>query len=320
MLDRLLDAKSNEMDELLNSYVKEGHSVNYLLHNFSLFNTEKKKIIIERFYKFRHYNFNEIITSNEDTVLMIDYLTKYGYSAYDYLKKMAEPKKYLEKKVIDDIIEPIGSEILIRDFSDYFKDEILETKFDCYELLRIKEKLSKEEIIKIYKKTFSDCDFIFDEYLSFNEKKEYTKVFLSENSDMYFVAEFLIKERAYDKEDFDKLILLIGAFAPASSIYNVLMKENLSDSQKIMLEKSLYDTKDIEYIAYYTFYKNKKEFNRLFGSVLLFLGFVKLNRELFKESAIINDIIDSAEASNEKYVDNVASKIEVSYKITPKNK
>lgn len=319
MLDRLLDAKLSEMDELLNSYVKEGHSVSYLLNNFSLFNIEKKKIIIERFYKFWHYNFNEIITSNEDIVLMIDYLTRYGYSSYDYFKKMTEPKKYLEKKVIDDIIEPIGSEILIRGFGDYFKDEIIETKFDCYELLKIKEKLSKEEIIKIYKKTFSDCNYIFDEYLSFNEKMEYTKVFLSENSDMYSVAEFLIKERAYDKEDFNKLILLIGAFAPASSIYNVLMKEKLSDSQKLMLEKSLYDTKDIEYIAYYTFYKNKKEFNRLFGNVLLFLGFVKLNKELFKNDEIINDIIESAEAKNEKYVDSVVSKIQTTYKIKPKN-
>lgn len=42
MLDRLLDAKLSDMEELLNAYVKEGYSIVYLISNFELFSKEKK--------------------------------------------------------------------------------------------------------------------------------------------------------------------------------------------------------------------------------------------------------------------------------------
>lgn len=317
MLDRLLDAKLSDMEELLNEYVNGGYSVIYLLENFNLFSSQKKKMLIERFYSHYNYKFNEIITKNKDIVLIIEYLFDNGTytDIYNYTLKLKDPKKYLKKEHLDEIVTIISTGVLVQDFGIYFKEEIIKTKVDCYELLIIKEKLSKEEIIEIYKKTFNSYKNIFENYLNNDERREYTKIFLSENSDMYFIAEFLIKEKAYDEEDFDKLILLIGAFAPASSIYNILMNEKLSDLQRIILEKSLYDTKDIEYIAYYTFYKNKEEFKRIFKGTILFLGFVMLYEHLFENKKVLKGIIEEIEKENVNYVDNITNKINTSYEL-----
>lgn len=322
MLDRLLDAKLSEMDELLNLYVKERHSVVYILDNFSLFNKEKKKMIIKRFYYYHQTKFEKMISSNEDVALMIEYFMEkpeiYVYAASKFMKKLSEPKKYVKDKYIDVIISNTSTDSIIENFNSYFKNEILELKDDYYKLLNVKEELTSEDIVAIYEKTFKflpECKMLFDHYLNFAEKKEYTKLYLTHNPESYDITHYLIKQRAYDKEDFDKLILLVGCFSSAELIYDVIINEQLTESQEKMLEKALYDTRNIEYIAYYTFYKNKKEFNRLFKSSLLFLGFVKLNEHLFKDKEILEDVIDAIETKKVNYTDNVINKINTTYQI-----
>lgn len=319
MIKKIMEADLWDVPELLDTYVREGYNVDYLIDSFEQFDNEKKELLIKRFYKYHMLQFNKVISKNEDCVLMIKYLLSKNLqiSAYLYLKKMSEPKTKLEQNDINKILEYIKTITIANDFGGYFINEVIILKKDYYEMLKVKEKLSNEDKEKIYNKSFESFDIeIFDEYLSYDEKVAYTKLFLNKKSDNYNLTNYLLKKHYYNsKEDYDKLILLIGAFASAEIIYQVIMRENLNDSQIKILEKALYDTLDIEYIAYYTFYKNKKEFKRLFKSTILFLGFVKLNEHLFKNKEILKNITEEIESKNNNYVDSITSKINTTYKI-----
>ena len=88
----------------------------------------------------------------------------------------------------------------------------------------------------------------------------------------------------------------------------------MNESQNKMLEKALLDTHDIQYISYYYFYKNREMFLKLFGSTLLFLSFVGMNKELFTNTIILSAITKLIKEENKKYQDETNSNIAMVYK------
>lgn len=324
MIEKVKTASLNEMEEVLNEYVREGYDVDKLLDNFNEFDFEKKVIIVKRFWNTNYHKFEEVVTYAKDIEFMIKYLMERRLTAYayDYLVKIISKEMIgVEINYLNEIIDYVSTDAMVNDTGSYFLNEILNKKTDYYKLLSIKDKLSDDEIDLIYNKSFereNDFIHIFD-YLRCDEKKEYTRKFVSINSDNYMLAKALLYSGYYDEESYEKLLLLIGAFASADVIYDVLIDHQVNKSQKQMLEKALYDTKDIEYIAYYTFYRNKKEFNRLFGSGLMFLAFVSLNKQLFTNERMLLSVTDAIKEKEVKYTDSIVNKIDTSYQIKPKN-
>lgn len=315
-IERINDASFDETRNLLDEYVREGYSVDNLLDNFESFTTEKKKILIVRFYNYNMSKFEEKIKSVEDCKLLIEYLLgrKLPMNAYFYMKKINDPKSFVKQDYINEMLKNVKIRTIVEDYGEYFIDEVLNIKEDYFDLLIAKDKLSKETKEKIYKKSFNCIDpEKFDEYLNYEEKLAYTNLFVNAKTKNYYFAYYLIWKKFYAKEDLDKLISLIASFAPSDIIYYVLKNEDLNKSQIKVLEKALYDTLDIEYIAYYTFYKNKKEFKRLFKNTILFLGFVSLNEHLFKNKVELQSVIKDIEKENVNYVDDVIAKIGTTY-------
>lgn len=328
MIEKVKTASLNEMEEVLNVYVREGYNIDKLLDEFNMFSKEKRQILIKRFFNGKHYKFLEVLTKTDDKVFMVDYLVNKNLImyAFEFLSGICDPKSFVKSDNINKILNVITTDAIIENFGTYFKDEILELKDDYYKLLSKKDELSDDDIRKVYIKSFAmefeEYKSFHYHYLSYKEKFKHTKIFLSENCSNYYLAKMYLDKGDFYDEDFGKLLLNIGCFAPADVIYDVLIRHErmFNESQKLMLEKSLYDTRDIEYIAYYTFYKNKKEFNRLFKSAILFLGFVRLNEELFKNTEILNDVVNEIKEKEVKYTDSgVVNKIDTSYQIKPKN-
>lgn len=240
--------------------------------------------------------------------------------AYNVFKTM-----YNTKLIGNDLVEKmlLNQNILLiyDDFGDIFKGILLK-RYDYYKLLQKKDILSDELINKIYKK----CINSFDEYnkvkyyLDNDEAKKLTSIFISSKSDNVLIATDIIKSKNYDEKEYDRLLIIIGTFGTADIIYDVLMTQKLNESQNKMLEKALLDTHDIQYISYYYFYKNREMFLKLFGSTLLFLSFVSMNKELFTNTIILSAITELIKEENKKYQDETNNNIAMVYKIKKDDK
>ena len=200
------------------------------------------------------------------------------------------------------------------DFKDVFEDILLKRN-DYYKLLEKKDLLNDKLINEICKK----CITSFDEYnkvkyyLNDEETKKLASIFISSNNNSSWtwikILEEIIKVYDelkidacdYDEKDYNRLLIIIGTFGTADVIYNALMNQKLNESQSKMLEKALLDTHDIQYISYYYFYKNREMFLKLFGSTLLFLSFVSMNKELFTNTIILSAITELIKEENKKY-------------------
>ena len=124
----------------------------------------------------------------------------------------------------------------------------------------------------------------------------------------------MLNDKTYYEQDYDRLILLIGMFGSASIIYDTLMNEqNLSDSQIKMLEKALLDTHSIEYISYYYYYKRKNLFFGMYKSSLLFISFVYMNKNSFKNTYILDSIISEIKKECEEFSTSIAEKFGIPY-------
>lgn len=278
--------------------------------------SEERKLIIYKlvaeFYNFDTDSLKEI-NKDEDKVKFFEcvknsmLMGKYGYYV---LLNIKVPKENISEESIKTILEYEKTEFIYTTSGAYFADEILKYKEDYYKLLEIKDKLSEEIITMIYEKASSkeeDYEKVIG-YLKDDELKNYTKVFVKIGTNA-LIAKNIINNKYYFEEDFDALLEVIKNYGDAKVIYNILMSEKLDDKQTKMLEKALLKTSSIEYISYYYFYRNMKEFIKIFGSALLFLSFVYLNKDKFTDETILNDIISKIKdrsSYNEKVQEKVS--------------
>lgn len=258
---------------------------------------------------------------DEDRKLLISLLLEKNKKAlaYDVMRFMDDPTT-LDEKTITIILSCKNSLMIYECFGELFIDAILKRnvidQYDAYKLLEKKDVLSEETLIKIYEKSFGNVgDYLFAiKYLDDNEKKDLTRIFINKKQDNVDIIKRILKDKNYHKEDYNRLILLVGMFGSASVIYGTLMNEqNLSDSQIKMLEKALLDTHSIEYVSYYYFYKRKDLFINMFGSSLLFLSFVNMNKILFKNTNILNNIIKEIKEECEEFNVKITEKFGIVY-------
>ena len=298
---------------LLKSYLEDGYSVKNLLKNIT--DAGKRKIMLEMIFKQPIIEPTKMIEdcydymlSDEKVYVFRIVLEKSPLQAYYFLRKINNPKAKLTSEEIAKIINQTTTGVVIEDYNSYFAEELLK-KDDYYELLSIRQNLLKNIIDEIYEKSIlktDDHDFIrVIEYLNNEEKQNYARMFLNLDSKNYKIAMYVLDNKIYFKEDFDKLLKIVGNNAPADVIYKVLMNETLSEENKKTLEKGLLRTGDIEYISYYYFYKNKDVFIQLFGSTLLFLSFVMINKSIFKNKLLLEEVIIKIKAENASYSDDV---------------
>lgn len=312
---------------LLKNYLDDGYSVKNLLENIK--DKDKRKIILEMVFYRSLYSSQKMIKDyfeyidNEEKIYVFRIILKRSpLQAYDFYKEIENPFSNLTDDEISKVVDQLATEVIIKDFDACYVNLIFSTKLinrkDYYKLLEIKEHLSRDVIKSIYKKSFlkeSKKDFLrVIEYLNEEEKKEYSNLFaLDHSSNNYELATYILNNKLYKEENLNKLIDIIGNNAPACVIYDTLMSDNLNVQSINKLEVYLLKTRDIEYISYYYFYKNKKSFIALFGSTLLFLSFVKLNESKFKNTKILNDVISKIKDENVIYTDNVMNKFGSSY-------
>lgn len=302
---------------LLKSYLEDGYSVKNLLKNIT--DAGKRKIMLEMIFKQPIIEPTKMIEdcydymlSDEKVYVFRIVLEKSPLQAYYFFRKINNPKAKLTSEEIAKIINQTTTSVVIEDYNSYFAEELLK-KDDYYELLSIRQNLLKNIIDEIYEKSIlktDDHDFIrVIEYLNNEEKQNYARMFLNLDSKNYKIAMYVLDNKIYFKEDFDKLLKIVGNNAPADVIYKVLMNETLSEENKKTLEKGLLRTGDIEYISYYYFYKNKDVFIQLFGSTLLFLSFVMINKSIFKNKLLLEEVIIKIKAENASYSDDVAKAV-----------
>ena len=286
---------------------------------------EKKKSVYDFFISNNSINsfanLGMYLKNDDDRALFIKCLLEKDetHKAYCIMKYMDNPQR-LSDDVIEEVIKYENSDMVIKDFDLLFINMIL-NKSDYYKLLKYNNKLSTDVIRKIYIKSFNSLDDYYNVmyFLNDKEKKEYTKVFLEEKSDNAIIVNSILKNKDYEKEDYERLLLIVGMFAKADVIYDVLMRENLNKEQEKMLKKALLDTGNVEYIAYYYFFKEIDNFKLLFGSALLFLAYVQMNKEKFKNKKILKDVIDKIkEENNKEFSSKIESKVGVSYTKKPK--
>ncbi len=316
-LKQIRDEESFKL--LLKRYLDEEYSVKNLLEN--IIDNQKRKIIFDILFSKPLFNSEEIIKnnydylSNDDKVYIFRLVLKNSpLQAYFFLKEIEDSKKYLTNEEILNVLSSVPTDIVINDFNSYFQEELLK-KDDYYKLLSIKKDLKNDTIKNIYGKSFRLKKGYLSvvTYLSDEEKKDYTKMFLDLGVTNYEIAIDLINNKYYNDNCYDGLLKVIENYAPSSIIYDVLMKEKLSEKQQKSLEKALLKTCDIEYISYYYFYKNKEKFIELFGSTLLFLSFVMLNKRKFKNDDILQDVILKIKEANAIYADDVINKVKKAY-------
>lgn len=308
---------------LLKSYLEDGYSVKNLLKNIT--DAGKRKIMLEMIFKQPITEPTKMIEdcydymlSDEKVYVFRIVLEKSPLQAYYFFRKINNPKAKLTSEEIAKIINQTTTSVVIEDYNSYFAYELLK-KDDYYELLSIRQNLLKNIIDEIYEKSIlktDDHDFIrVIEYLNNEEKQNYARMFLNLDSKNYKIAMYVLDNKIYFKEDFDKLLKIVGNNAPADVIYKVLMNENLNEENKKRLEKDLLRTGDVEYISYYYFYKNKNEFLKLFGSSLLFLTFVMFNKSAFKNKLILGDVTSKIKEENISYSQDVMKNIAKSKKM-----
>lgn len=285
---------------------------------------ERKKIIYNYTLDYLPFNCRYIsskLDSDKDRKLLINVLLERDEKsvAYDVMSVMNNPK-ILDEEDIKLILSIRNSLSIYECFGELFIDVILKRnvidQYDAYKLLEKKDVLSQDTIIKIYEKSFNNIsDYLMVlMYLDDKEKKDLTNIFINKKHDNVDIIKRILKDKNYYKEDYNRLILLVGMFGSASVIYGTLMNEqNLSDSQIKMLEKALLDTHSIEYVSYYYFYKRKDLFINMFGSSLLFLSFVNMNKFLFKNMNILNNIIEEIKEECEEFNVSITEKFGIAY-------
>lgn len=299
MLESLKYSDSDKTYNLVKDYIKRYGAVN-LINSLSL-DDERKKYVYK--YILDIYTYGSVLFSNlkneKDKYLFYEFLCDY-YGEYDYsiFKKLKNPKENLKKEYVDTILNNVSVEELIYDFGLYFKEEILNTE-KFYLLLKEKDKLDSEFKKKIYDKVNTYDEYVsVKEYLNGSEITELSTILIKKENKNIDILYDLYINNYYTNENEKYLVDTICKLGSARILYNVLKSEKLDEVETKEYEKSLYDTNNIEYIAYYYFYHNKEKFNLLFKSAILFLSYVSLNRDKFKNNTELDKIINIIKEEN----------------------
>lgn len=321
--------KENDLDKfnvLLSEYINQGYSVDTLLEVTSKFRGNKRNLVLDHLVDDMPISSLDKIGESKylndaDRVYVIKKLMddNIHISTLPYLvmEHIDAPKKYFSKEEIKRILTDINSEEIIDNYGAYFAEELLDLDdLNASLLLKIKKDLPNNVINMIYEKSFNSwqtCSYIeIILFLNDEEKKEYAKLFLESNINNYVIAKVILFSGFYYKKDKPRLLKIL-AYATADIIYDVLMNETLNKKQTDVLEKALFKTGNIEYISYYYFFKDREKFASLFGSALLFLSFVTLNKEKFNNSNILDTIISEIKEEEILFKDSVNSKINAVY-------
>jgi len=301
ILEELKKCDSSEEKELIDLYIKNSY-YGEIIDKIINFDLDKRiRIFKNIFLDFEYIN-------NQET--LINYHNLYRESGfvfdYDLIKKIDNPKDNLNSKYISEMLDKKDSETLVKDYGNYFEDEILK-KDDFYCLLMIKDLLKKETVNIIYERINDYKKYLkLKKYLEYDydELVSYGKVFTQKGYTDAKIAYDILVNKWYTEENIDYLITVFVSNSTALQLYNVLMTNNFEGEYKEILEKALYDTGNIEYIAYYYFYRNKEKFILLFGSSTLFLVYVLNNKEKFT-STILKDVLNKIKEETKEVSDKV---------------
>lgn len=303
IIENLQKCDSSEENELIELYLKNSY-YEEIIDKITSFDLEKRKRIFTNLFK-KGLNYNYI--NNQKTLINYHNLYResgYGFD-YDLVKKIDNLKECLDSKYILELLNKKDSKTLVNDYSNYFEDEIL-NKNDFYYLLEVKSSLKSSTVNKIYIETYDYVRYLnIKKYLTKEELISYSKVFTDEGYiDIKIIYDFLLNGY-YNEDNIDILLNEFTSFATDRQIYDVLMTDNFDGKYKNMLEGALYDSGNIEYIAYYYFYKNKEKFILLFGSIALFLSYLLNNEQRFTNKAILSDVINKIKEETKEVSDRV---------------
>ncbi len=316
-----------KIKEFLSIYVNNGFSTESLLEVAKDFKESKRNLVLDYLVDTSILNLSKIAGSNylkdTDKVYVIKKLIDNDKDilplAYLIMNHVDDPKKYFTSHEINLILKDVDTKEIIESYGTYFASYLLD-KPNYYYLLEIKKDLNSSVLNEVYIKSFCSKDdyLIVINYLNNEEKKDYVDKFLNYKEANYEIAYDILKNKYYKKEDHEKLLKIISG-AKASIIYEILMEEPLNEKENKMLEKALLKTGDIEYIAYYYFFKNKEKFILLFGSSLLFLSFVALNKNTFKNKKLLNTITKIIKDEEAYFSEEVKTNVDIAYHKMQKN-
>lgn len=311
-----------KLKELVSIYIDYGYSLDVLLEVVKDFEGNKRNLVLNLLVDASLICVNKIAKSkylgDNDRVYVIKKLindNKYVSTiAYGVMIYIDDPKKYFNDDEIKKVLRNINIKEIIDKYGVYFAKELL-NRPDYYYLLKVKKELPNEVLNQIYFKSFRFKSDYLNVIAQLNEedKKDYVKTFLKLGCTNYEIAFDIIKNKYYQEEDYVRLLKVIGHYAPANIIYDILMNEILDKKEIDMLEKALLKTGNIEYISYYYFFKDREKFILLFGSALLFLSFVTLNKESFNNLNILDVIINKIKEEEVLFKDSINCKINAAY-------
>ena len=110
----------------------------------------------------------------------------------------------------------------------------------------------------------------------------------------------ILDYKCYENSDMEFLINKLCEEAKAKYLYLLLIDEydcldKISKEQKEKIERTLKETKSIEYNLYYEFYKGKDILIKNFGGVLALYLFLKSNVYVFKDKETYKYVLESIE-------------------------
>lgn len=208
---------------------------------------------------------------------LLEWLTK--NSGIDILKNLYSKTK--DNNILDIVLEKrisIETFIKFEDFlpNDYkikFMDKLIE-KCSISSIIDNIDTISDDAIIYMYRK----------------KKEDLT------SKDICTILDY----KCYENSDIEFLINKLCEEAKAKYLYLLLIDEydcldKVSKEQKEKIERTLKETKSIEYNLYYEFYKGKDRLIKNFGGALALFVFLKANAYDFKNKETYKYVLESIE-------------------------
>lgn len=257
----------------------------------------------------------EILKTDEEKALLIECMPKFPKGICCILFQM--DKESIKRLVAKDKIKLVLEEIQCWDniydkFGDILEDEMIEIDAR-YRIMPYVNELSCSAFEKVCKRNLDIDGYnrLIEELKEPVKRRIYTNVFIKEKCCDAYVASKILDAKDYEEAEVNKLLMVVASFGKASIIYENLKINTLTESQRKMLEKALLETHNIEYISYYYFFNNKREFIKLYGSMLAFAAFASLHKELFKNTLILGVIMESIKDMTEstEYLEDISTRI-----------
>ena len=282
---------------LVKTYINKEYNV-YNLMNLNI-SDDKKSALYETIIVYLYDNlFYYHIKEEKDKVLFL--------KALCYVNPIKESNYY---KMLNDISDPVSKftinelNILTRYIKVYGWQDLEETiGFDkassiinkivpfevihiSYEVIKYANEDNKKKILEAACYNINSFLLAYDKFDD-KYKEELINYYIDNNKNEYQISDYIIKNNLIKSD------ISIIEKSTSTIIYSYLMNNDLSIEDEKRLEKALLKTNDFEYIVYYYFYKNKYMFYKIFTTLVIFLAFVKINGNLFKNKNILEDILN----------------------------